>query len=69
MNEWDENFAGKCVSCVHANPTQYKHTMECRNKKAVCRGLPSAGAGGGEYKMQVYKLFGCIYWQNYRKDT
>ena len=66
---WAENFRGKCITCAFARPTmiaggrQRKHEMTCGNSKAITRGLGARGWGGGEAKIQVHKLFGCIYWR------
>jgi hypothetical protein len=60
---WAKEFKSKCVSCIHATPSKYKHQMECRNAKALGHGLPVRAWGGGEAKGQVHKLFGCVYWE------
>lgn len=65
MSQWEDNFTNRCLTCAYAISSKYKHQMTCQYKKAVTRGLPSAGAGGGTYLAQVHKLFGCIYWKKF----
>jgi hypothetical protein len=66
---WAENFKGKCITCDWASPSpslrgiSLKHQMTCGNSQAITRGLGARGWGGGEAKIQVHKLFGCIYWR------
>ena len=60
MNDWNQNFKGRCVACANACPSTRKNEMICQLEKARNKGLPSrpGGSWNGE---AVSKLFGCVY--------
>lgn len=64
-DDWFDEFAGRCVSCCHASPSNRKHEMHCSKNIAMSHGLRTKGAGGGGPVMgyPVHRLFGCVFWE------
>jgi hypothetical protein len=64
---WDE-FRGRCVSCLHAQPSTRKHEMTCILEKAARnKGLPSR-PGGTWFGEPVHKLFGCVFFASAKTE-